>query len=444
MSFLNTLRSRLWPSNRAYLKRSDELLSHIKNVETTLGTMKKDQEQLRNTVRTLDTQLKRLTSMQEYCATLVRSQSEKSILLAGWYGADNLGDELMLRTLIDYAPQGVRERLWVLIWQNANYDYEYLSELGIRTVRYPRSTEEASLLADSFDAIVWGGGAILDDKQYNDNPNNFNTGNLFIRLSEYMLARRKHVFAIGLSTNWRFESDGYIKRLAAIVQGADSFSVRDEISLEVLRDSGIDTSKVTVCPDVAFGNRTLNTLDHSCPKDFVLGFVPFYVKEMHDINALIIDSALEAIAQLPEACDARIELIPFYRSGDAAYLKRLRDACSRPDLVSIAPYTPDMARTPLLGCSAVICSRYHAALVAGVLGVPFLCVYPDMHVHYKNKCVYLSNIYQCPEAFVAASGVTVGDVRSFVRGSHRPTTQAHQFFEEASRAITELWRLASR
>ena len=443
MSFLHTLRSKLWPSNTAYHKQSKELLDHIKSVEATLGTMKKDQEQLRNSVKTLDTQLKRLTSMQEYCAALVRSQSAKSILLAGWYGADNLGDELMLRTLVDYAPQDVRERLWVLTWQNASYDYEYLNELGVRTVRYPRSTEEASLLADSFDALVWGGGAILDDKQYNDKPTNINTGNLFVRLGEYMLARKKHVFAIGLSTNWQFTSEEYLRRLGSIIQGADSFSVRDEFSLKVLQESGIETSKVTVCPDVTFGNRTLNTLDHTRPKDFVLGFVPFYVKEMHDVNALVLDSALEAIAQLPDAPNARIELIPFYRSGDATYLKRLKNACSKPDLVSIAPYTPEMEHTPLLDCSAVICSRYHAALVAGVLGVPLMCVYPDMHVHYKNKCIYLSDIYQCPEAFVAATEVTAEDIRSFVSGKLAPTTQTHQFFDEASHAITQLWSQVS-
>ncbi len=441
MSFLHTLRSKLWPSNQVYLDRSDELLDHIKNVETTLGAVRKDQEQLRNTVKTLDTQLKRLTSMQEYCASLVRNQSGKGILLAGWYGADNLGDELMLRTLVDHAPQDVRDRLWVLTWQNARYDYEYLNELGVRTVRYPRSTEEASLLADSFDAIVWGGGAILDDKQYNDKPTNINTGNLFIRLSEYLLARGKHVFAIGLSTNWQFTSEEYVKRLGAIIQCADSFSVRDEFSLQVLRDSGIDTAKVTVCPDVAFGNRTLKALDCTSPQSFVLGFVPFYVKEMHDINAQVLEAALEAIAQLPDAPDARIELIPFYRSGDASYLKKLKDACSKPSLVSIAPYTPDMTHTPLLDCSAVICSRYHAALVAGVLGIPFLCVYPDMHVHYKNKCVYLSQAYGCPESFIAGTEVASEDVRSFVCGDLVPTTQAHQFYEVAWLALARLWDL---
>lgn len=161
MSFLHNQRNKLWPSNRVYLDRSDELLGHIKEVEETLDAMRRDQGQLRSAVKTLDAQLKRLTSMQEYCSALIRTQSSGAILLSGWYGADNLGDELMLRTLVDYAPERIRERLWVLTWQNADYDHGYLNELGVRTIRYPRSTEEASLLADSFDTMVWGGGQSL-------------------------------------------------------------------------------------------------------------------------------------------------------------------------------------------------------------------------------------------------------------------------------------------
>lgn len=442
MSFLQRLRSKLWPSNDVYLGRTDEVLDHLKRVEGALGTMRREQDQLRNTVRTLDTQLKRLTSMQEYCATLVRTQSTGAILLAGWYGADNLGDELMLRTLVDYAPADIRSRLWVLTWQNASYDYEYLNELGVRTVRYPRSTEEASLLADSFDAIIWGGGAILDDKQYTDKPTNINTGNLFIRLNEYLLARGKHVFAIGLSTNWTFESADYVKRLDRIIQGADSFSVRDELSLEALNAGGVDISHVTICPDIVFGNRQLRQMDHTSPDTLTLGFVPMYIKDMHATNALILEALIEKASQQGEG--ARVRLIPFYRSGDASHFKSLREQCSRPDLVDIEPYSPDVASLGLRDCSAVVCSRYHAALVAGILGTPFLCVYPDMHVHYRNKCRYLSEAFACTDAFVPASGITSETIRAFVDGPLAATTGTHPFFEDAQKAIDALWKQVAR
>lgn len=288
-----------------------------------------------------------------------------------------------------------------------------------------------------------GRGAILDDRQYDDNPTNINTGNLFIRLNEYMLARGKRVLAIGLSTNWRLTSPEYVNRLAGIVQGADCFSVRDELSIEVLRQAGVDASKVTLCPDVVFGNRQLKELSHAHPSDFVLGFAPMYIQEMQDANTLILEASIGKIAQLPKDANARIKLIPFYRPGDVPCLKRLRDMCSRPELVDIDPYTPDISSSPMLGCTAIICSRYHAALVAGAMGVPFLCVYPDMHMHYKNKCVYLSRIYGCPDSFVPATSVTSEDVRSFVSGDHAPVTQAHQFYDEASQSIAELWEHVS-
>ena len=89
--------------------------------------------------------------------------------------------------------------------------------------------------------------------------------------------------------------------------------------------------------------------------------------------------------------------------------------------------------------TAGICSRYHAALVAGAMGVPFVCVYPDMHVHYQNKCRYLSQVFGCPEAFVPASTLTSEQLQALLSGMSGPKTQPHQFFDEASRSIAELW-----
>ena len=444
MPFYQRLRGKLWPSNDVFLKRSDEMLAHLKTIEGTLGTMKHERNQLKSTVKTLDAQIKRLTSMQEYCSALVRTKSDGAILLAGWYGANNLGDELMMRTLVGQAPESVRKRLWVLTWQNASYDLEWLNEQGVRSVRYPRSTEETSLLADSFDTIIWGGGAILDDGQYNDLTNNINTGNLFIRLNEYLLSRGKQVFAIGLSTNWQFESAAYIERLNRIIQEAESFSVRDERSRDVLSQAGIDSSAIGICPDVVFGNHQLHELDHLSSDDLVIGFVPMYIKEMHDTNKLILEACISKLAHLPENTLGRITLIPFYRSGDARHFKWLKETCSHPELVDIEPYATDLSTSALSHCSAVICSRYHAALVAGIIGAPFLCVYPDMHAHYRNKCRYLSEIYNCPDSFIPATTVTADAIRTFVDGSFSRNTQPHQFYNEATHAIEDLWLQTQR
>ena len=134
----------------------------------------------------------------EYFAKL--AQSSADILVAGWYGAENFGDELMLRTLLDYFPQDSLNRVAVLLWDNFYYPADLLDS-RVTILHYPRSTWELQQLADHFSVLVWGGGAIIDDKQFDDDPNNTKTGNLFIRLSKLMLARGKSVYSLALSTN---------------------------------------------------------------------------------------------------------------------------------------------------------------------------------------------------------------------------------------------------
>lgn len=47
----------------------------------------------------------------EICALPPRNPAQKRILLAGWYGAENLGDELMMQTVIEHIPEGEKQHL---------------------------------------------------------------------------------------------------------------------------------------------------------------------------------------------------------------------------------------------------------------------------------------------------------------------------------------------
>lgn len=116
--------------------------------------------------------------------------SEGRILVAGWYGAENLGDELMMRTVIEHIPAHRLSDTWVLLWDNFEYPRMSLDP-RVHVIHCPRSLWELQWYADAFDVLVWGGGAIIDDEQFSNDSFNINTGNLFIHLSSLMLARKK-------------------------------------------------------------------------------------------------------------------------------------------------------------------------------------------------------------------------------------------------------------
>lgn len=246
-----------------------------------------------------------------------------------------------------------------------------------------------------------GGGAILDDVQYDSRQDNYNTGNIFIRLSEIMLASNKKVYALGLGTNDAFSSEAYLKRLQRIIDGAELFTLRDQPSYDVLKESGINMERIGRCEDIAFANKLL-----MCPElrkahdGKALGIVSFHIPAMHETNVAMLNDVLDLFSDEPSM---RIVLIPFNVTADAWYLPKLRGACSDPGRVEIAPYADNLSDSSIFDCDFLVVSRYHAALIASVAGIPYICVVPEMHRHYRNKMRYLSQLVDYEDHFLSAS-----------------------------------------
>lgn len=408
MGFLEDVRNRFFPpSNRVYLRLTDATNSEVAALRREVSQLSKKVDRL--VTDQVQRQKVLLSTMDCLMLTMSkRAQGKRTILLAGWYCAGNTGDELMLKTLVNYAPLSIRDDIYVLAWNdNPEFDPEALNDLGVHVVHYPGSIREIDMLATCFDVLVWGGGAILDDVQYDSRQNNCNTGNLFIRLSEIMIASEKSVYAIGLSTNDEFSSKEYLARLQRIIDGSELFTLRDQISYEVLREAGIKMDNVGRCEDIAFASPAVMDPTPRCASDGkVLGFVPFHIPGMQEVNIAVLDDALSLVADDPEA---RVLLIPFYSNADARYLPRLRDACSNPDRVEIAPFADDIANSPVFGCDHLIVSRYHAALIASAASIPYVCVVPDMHRHYKNKLRHLSTLSGYEDHYLLASEWVEGE-----------------------------------
>ena len=91
--------------------------------------------------------------------------SVKRVLLAGWYGADNFGDELMLKSVLAHIPDRMLSNVAVLLWDNDTYDRLSIDP-RVNVVHYPKSVNQLESYVCRFDAVVWGGGAILDDRQF--------------------------------------------------------------------------------------------------------------------------------------------------------------------------------------------------------------------------------------------------------------------------------------
>lgn len=337
--------------------------------------------------------------------TLDRARSGRRILLAGWYGASNCGDELMLQSILQHF-EGRGVRVSVLLWDDPDYDIRSLPAF-VDPVHYPRSRWELRQLAEYFDALVWGGGAIIDDGQFNDDVSNFNTGNLLIWLSEEMIARGKDVYAVGLSANERLAAGGeYARRLAGVFAGCHHVSLRDGYSRDVLAGIGVDVSTIELCEDVVFGSRAIGNVATSKDEKgpFVLGFVPIFLPGLEEHNRHVLSLLAELLKQRYGA-DFRIRLIPFYDFWhfDTVHFDSLLEGFDGADFVEVAPYCTDLMETPLRSCDAVVGYRYHACLVSAASAIPTLFMCVNSHPHYRNKMRHLAELFSAERNLVECS-----------------------------------------
>lgn len=390
--------------NDAYRLIEEHDIAHNKVEETVDSTLAR----LTEASERLDLLVKahRYSDM-EYVRLLSLPAEKKQILIAGWYGAENLGDELMLKTLLSYFSEEMLLRTTVLLWDCENYP-RFELDRRIRTIHYPKSTWDLESLADAYDVIVWGGGAIIDEEQFTNDPDNVNTGNIFIRLSELALARKKRVFCLGLSSNRIFEDVEYAVRLRDVIAKAEVFSVRDSYSAKSLKCLGAPVEAIAECQDIVFANKDILRLRAEGKSQqrggvcYKLGVVFLFTEGRLGQYTRIVEeicAVLEKIKPLYE-----VALIPFLNEGeiDVRLYERIRENASFPESIRVVGYSEKAVLEELSSCNFCICYKYHAALIANLLGVQSLNVCYAAHPHYHNKMRHLADIFQYQSHLVSS------------------------------------------
>ena len=443
MSIIKSLSHILPPTERYYSARISQLEQRLTELETLCANQLEALGNLAAQNSALQNSLYHALNYANLEYAGLRQQG--TILLAGWYGAENFGDELMMQTLIQSFPPESRQHLCVLLWDNVSYPRLNI-DCSVRVVHYPQTTWELEQLIDSVEAVVWGGGAILDDRQFDDNPENYNTGNLFIRLSLLAIARSKPLYCLGLSTNDILSDLNYLRHLQAIIDKAHVFSIRDGYSLSALQESGIDCSRITLCNDIAFGSKALESISHS-PRRSVgspdvgvrIGIVCLSTEDLFDHYFHVINSLLEGPITIRIE---RITLVPFFneQSADTQYLNRLKTKCTDSRRVEVSPYSETLESLAIFDCDFCICYKYHAALIANSAGIPTLNVYYDAHPHYKNKMKQVADIFSYQTHLVDSETLEQNPrelITQAVMDSLLPE-KSHAPFEETSAWLNEI------
>lgn len=320
------------------------------------------------------------------------------ILIMGFYGARNLGDELMLRSILDFFE---KKKMKVTIMLSDNYNLDASVYYPHDIIHYPRKSDDFTAIANNFDVVIWGGGAVIDDNNYRFDG--FKTPLIYsmLSISKAVIKKGGDVIVLGVSSVRELQDVNFIRDLKYIVDNSKFFSLRDTFSLETLERAGIDVGRVEVIDDIALAQ--LDSLDYEAGKKEKekksVGLVFIMSEDNKDILSCYMEGLLKyAKNSKKRGNDVEFIMIPFYdyENNDIKIGKSLlsNEKDKQPIIWVDNIDSIDKLKKVFDQCDVVISMRYHAALIASCLGLNVILLdYDSKHKHYYNKNRYIKQKY---------------------------------------------------
>jgi len=318
-------------------------------------------------------------------------RTARRILFLGTHGQANIGDELLLTTFLQqlghehryvvnsYDPERTRTQF------EPDVDIEVISTSGDRWLLLRHLV--------TCDAVVFGGGSIV--KELYRSVGRWRYATLVMVLALVMVARvaRRPVLLCGVGVG---PIPTRVGRLLAamIVRTASLVSVRDASSYDTCLSIGARPDRVMRIPDPAFVNRAdqllPTALQSTGPAD---GGSNGRVRIALNLNRDIAngDRWDDALAELTQALDLVAERLPieihalpmqseFKENDDATVLREF--LADHPEWNAVVHDTADHhdVAAIIAGCDLVISERFHAIVVAAILGRPTVGLLYDVKV----------------------------------------------------------------
>ncbi len=278
------------------------------------------------------------------------------VLVCGYYGHGNVGDELILDVLLsDIETELPRAQVTVV----TDAPQVVATERSLDTIRYD-DVEALVDAATAADLIVIGGGGLFQDYGGADMgtlllPNHWGMSYYAgVAVLGRLVGTPVAIYGIGVGP---LETDDGRALARMAVEAADAVSVRDEQSKALIGDG----AAVTADPVLALSVEGGQTRD-------VIGVT---VRPWGD--NLFIAPVAAGLDRVISDHNIDIEFIPFQRADgdDDVSIAELTMAEMTSDRVSIAPTETRLELTRRIGSyRAVVGMRLHSVMLASLAGVP--------------------------------------------------------------------------
>ena len=297
------------------------------------------------------------------------------ILISGYYGFNNIGDESILRTVID----NLREKL-------PGAEITVLSQDPAATMdKYQVNAAPRMSLRSIFrcvvqcDLLLSGGGSLLQDATSGRSILYY----LFILKLAQLLGKKTFIYSQGIGP---INSPRNRRLTARILKKASGIVVRDSRSRDLLIDIGVpeDRIHVTADPvirvkkaDPAIGLEILR--QEGCPRNPERLTVGWAVKARKPDPAFF-EEIRKAILWLREEYNADSVLIPFFHSEDVAVCETIANALPGQVGCLRQKYLSEETLSIIGNMDVLVGIRLHSLIYAAVMGIPMIGISYDPKV----------------------------------------------------------------
>lgn len=358
------------------------------------------------------------------------SDEHVRVLATGWYGAGNVGDELILRILARWCEEaGAR------VTTLSPFPRHTRSIHGLEAVDAFDFSAAAESMLDA-DLFVLGGGGLFQTHHGFTVPGLFDyaPGDISAYARPALMAHQMGVPTLLWAQGVGPLNGDHPREIVRDVFSKASFaSVRDEVSNRTLREIGVGHD-VLVAPDPVWAFPVDRSGQRSIGATRRLGLV---LREW-SFQPGWEDAFVAAIRSAASPQNERLVWIPFQvgeegaSSADMVLVRSLMARLGEYEHEVAASPDPDDMVAVLAGCDRLVCMRLHAQILALKLGRPALCI------EYDPKMSRVSEMSGLPESLRLMPSAPPEAWRNGMRTlleTDRPLVSMERIFELEAAAL---------
>ena len=305
---------------------------------------------------------------------------KKKIVLSGYYGFENLGDEAILSYLINFLRDNDIEPIVLSanpLLTTHTYNVKSINRADFKMV---------NKTIQSSDGLISGGGSLLQDKT--------SKKSLIYYLLIMVIARMKlkpiYFYGQGVGP---IKAAGLRFFTKKILNKVNVLSVRDEESKVFLESIGIDNPIELIHDPVLFYQKVTDLKDSSFLTANVRHYLeqkPVYISLRPTENNSNVVKAFETYIENLEREHIPVISFPFHPSQDTIITKEIFSKYSNTMFIE-EPLSINQAAYILNQSRLVVGLRLHSLIIAASQGTPFIGVSYDPKIDsFLNKFQYLA------------------------------------------------------